>query len=251
MVAYYLFTFGIIVGSFVNVCIFRLTKDQDIIFTKSYCQKCKKKIPWYENIPLISYFFLLGRCSKCKNIISLQYPIVEFLSGIIFVYAYTYNSLTFDFLFIVLFYIALLIIFFTDFNEYLILDIITFPMFFIGIAISFYEINPFATSITDSFFGSICGFLILYLIRWFYLKYRGIEGMGLGDAKLLLFAGSWLGINSIIFILFISAVSALIIAIPVVIIKKNKNYPIPYGCFIVIASFLYSLVGDTLFKFLI
>ena len=123
-------------------------------------------------------------------------------------------------------------------------------MFFVGIAISFFQINPFSINIAESLMGSIVGFLILYLIRWFYLKYRGIEGMGLGDAKLLLFLGSWLGIKSIVFILLVSALSALIVAIPLVIIKKDKNFPIPYGCFIVFASFLYNLTGDTLFKFL-
>lgn len=250
MVASYLFAFGAIVGSFLNVCIFRLVKDQDIIFKKSFCRKCKKKISWYENIPIFSYLFLLGRCSQCKNFISLQYPIVELLTGAIFVHTYLYYGLTSDSLCVVLFYIALIIIFFTDLNEYLILDVITFPMFFVGIAISFFQINPFSINIAESLMGSIVGFLILYLIRWFYLKYRGIEGMGLGDAKLLLFLGSWFGIKSIIFILLASALSALIVAIPLVIIKKDKNFPIPYGCFIVFASFLYNLTGDTLFKFL-
>jgi leader peptidase (prepilin peptidase)/N-methyltransferase len=250
MVAFYLFVFGTIIGSFLNVCIFRLPKDQDIVVKKSSCQNCKKQIFWYENIPLISYLFLLGRCSKCKKFISAQYPIVELLTGFLFFHTHLHYGLSLETLFVVLFYIALIIIFFTDFNEYLILDIITLPMFALGIAISFFQINPFSIRIFESLIGSLVGFLILYLIRWFYLKFRGIEGMGLGDAKLLLFLGAWLGIKSIIFILLLSAVTALFVAIPIVVIKKNKNYPIPYGCFIVFASFLYPIIGDTLYKFL-
>ena len=193
---------------------------------------------------------MLGRCSGCKKFISTQYPVVELLTGFLFFHAHLRYGLSLEALFIVLFYIALIIIFFTDFNEYLILDIITLPMFALGVAISFLQINPFSINIFESLIGSLVGFLILYLIRWFYLKYKGIEGMGLGDAKLILFLGAWLGIKSIVFILLLSAVTALLVAIPLVIIKKNKNYPIPYGCFIVFASFLYPIIGDTLYKFL-
>jgi leader peptidase (prepilin peptidase)/N-methyltransferase len=251
VVAYlYLFLFGIIVGSFYNVCIYRLPEDQDIFLKRSFCRKCKQPIKWYHNIPLLGYLALLGKCSNCKKKISFQYPLVELITGLLFVYAYSLNGLSFFTGIIILFYSALLIIFFTDFNEYLILDVITLPLTALGIAISFFKQNPFEIGIIESLVGSAVGFSILYLIRWFYLKYRNIEGMGLGDAKLLLFLGSWLGIKSILFILLVSSISALIVAIPIVLITKNSKFPVPYGCFIVFSSIMYPLFGDTFYKLL-
>ena len=251
MVAYlYLFIFGTIIGSFYNVCIYRLPKDQDIFLKSSHCRECKQHIKWYYNIPLIGYLLLLGKCSSCKKKISFQYPLVELITGLLFVCAYSLNGLSFFTAITILFYSALLIIFFTDFNEYLILDVITFPFTIIGLGISLLQINPFAVTIVESLLGSIIGFSVLYLIRWFYLKYRNIEGMGLGDAKLLLFLGSWLGIKSILFVLLISSISALIVAIPTILITKNNRFPIPYGCFIVCSSGLYPLFEDTFYKLL-
>jgi len=251
VVAYlYLFLLGTIVGSFYNVCIYRLPKDQDIFLKSSSCRECKQPIKWYYNIPVLGYFALLGKCSHCKKKISPQYPLVEFVTGLLFVYIYSLNGLSFATGISILFYSALLIIFFTDLNEYLILDVITLPLTLVGITITLLGKNPFGVGIVESLMGSLIGFSILYLIRWFYLKYRNIEGMGLGDAKLLLFLGSWLGIKSILFILLTSSISALIVAIPIVLITKNSKFPVPYGCFIVFSSILYPLFGETFYKLL-
>ena len=247
----YLFLFGLIVGSFFNVCILRLPKDQDIFLKSSACPNCNNKLKWYHNIPLISFIFLAGKCHFCKKIINFQYPLVEIITAFIFVFSYSKFDLTLNALFFSIFLSSLVIIFFTDLNEYLILDIFTLPLSVMGFVLSALILNPFSVVIADSFAGLIIGFSVFYLIRWFFYKYKKIEGMGLGDAKLMMMIGAWLGLKSILFVMFFSSVAALIVAIPLTIIKKDKRYPIPYGCFITLAAFLYILIGDTFYKFLL
>ena len=247
----YLFLFGLIFGSFFNVCILRLPKDQDIFLKSSACPNCNNKLKWFHNIPLISFIFLAGKCHFCKKIISFQYPLVEILTATIFVFSYLKFGLTLNALFFSIFLSSLVVIFFTDLNEYLILDIFTLPLSVIGFILSALILNPFNVMVADSFAGLIIGFSVFYLIRWFFYKYKKIEGMGLGDAKLMIMIGAWLGLKSILFVMFFSSVTALIVAIPLTIIKKDKRYPIPYGCFITLAAYLYILIGDTLYKFLL
>ena len=247
----YLFLFGLIVGSFFNVCILRLPKDQDIFLKSSACPNCNNKLKWFHNIPLISFIFLAGKCHFCKKIISFQYPLVEILTATIFVFSYLKFGLTLNALFFSIFLSSLVIIFFTDLNEYLILDIFTLPLSVIGFILSALILNPFNVMVADSFAGLIIGFSVFYLIRWFFYKYKKIEGMGLGDAKLMMMIGAWLGLKSILFVMFFSSLTALIVAVPLTIIKKDKRYPIPYGCFITLAAYLYILIGDTLYKFLL
>jgi prepilin signal peptidase PulO-like enzyme (type II secretory pathway) len=246
----YLFLFGLILGSFLNVCIYRLPQDQDIFFKRSSCQNCHFQIRWFHNIPLISYLFLFGKCSNCKKQISLQYPFVELLSGLIFVYSYFEFGLTLKFYFFIIFASALLVIFFTDLNKYLILDIITIPVTVLGLVVTFFEQNPFQNNLLESVAGGLAGFGSFYLIRWSFLKIKKIEAMGFGDVKLMLMLGIWLGIKSILFIMLFSSITALMVAIPLTIIKKDKRYPIPYGCFITISSFLYMWLGDSFYKIL-
>ena len=247
----YLFLFGLIVGSFFNVCILRLPKDQDIFLKSSACLNCGNELKWFHNIPLFSFIFLMGKCFFCKKKISFQYPIVEIITAFIFVFSYLKFDLTLNALFFSIFLSSLVIIFFTDLNEYLILDIFTLPLSVIGFVLSVIKLNPFSVVIADSFAGLIIGFSVFYLIRWFFYKYKKIEGMGLGDAKLMMMIGAWLGLKSILFVMFFSSIAALIVAIPLTIIKKDKRYPIPYGCFITLAAFLYILIGDTFYKFLL
>jgi len=247
----YLFLFGLIVGSFFNVCILRLPKDQDIFLKSSACPNCNNKLKWFHNIPLISFIFLAGKCHFCKKIISFQYPLVEILTATIFVFSYLKFGLTLNALFFSIFLSSLVVIFFTDLNEYLILDIFTLTLSVVGFVLSALILNPFNVMVADSFAGLIIGFSVFYLIRWFFYKYKKIEGMGLGDAKLMMMIGAWLGLKSILFVMFFSSVTALIVAIPLTIIKKDKRYPIPYGCFITLAAYLYILIGDTLYKFLL
>ena len=249
MLTLLLFLIGSIFGSFYNVCIYRLPNDLDIISKNSFCVSCKYKIPFYLNIPIISYIFNFGKCRNCKSKISPSYLIVELLTAILFVYSFSLFGLSFKFLGFIIFYSSLIIIFFTDFKYYLILDKITYPLSVIGLIFSFFNLNPFNIDIVSSILGGVVGYLTIYIIRYLFFKIRKIEGMGLGDAKLFLMVGAWLGIKSIYLILASSAlVGAIVGSLIIFIYKKDKNFQIPYGCFIVIASALYPNLGSLFYN---
>ena len=243
------FVIGSIVGSFYNVCIYRIPNDLDVVSKSSFCTSCKYKIPFYLNIPIISYILNFGKCKNCKNKISISYLIVEVLTATLFVYAYMLYGISFNGLAIIIFYSGLLIIFFTDLKYYLILDKITIPLSIVGLVFTFFNFNPFNVDILSSLLGGAVGYLVIYIIRFLFFKIRKVEGMGLGDAKLFLMIGIWLGIKSIYLILASSAlVGAIVGSLIIYFYKKDKDFQIPYGCFIVIASALYPYLGSLFYN---
>ena len=246
-----LFIIGGIFGSFYNVCIYRLPNELDIVSKSSFCIHCKYKIPFYLNIPIISFILNLGKCKNCNGKISFSYFIVELLTAFLFVYSYNLFGLSFEFFGYIIFYSSLIIIFFTDLKYYLILDKITIPISLIGLFFVIIDLNPFNTNFYDSILGGIIGYLTIYIIRYIFFKIRKVEGMGLGDAKLFLMIGIWLGIKSIYLILASSALAGAIVgSIFIYIYKKDKNFQIPYGCFIVLASALYPKLGSLFYNLL-
>jgi len=243
------FVIGSIAGSFYNVCIYRLPNDLDVVSKSSFCTSCKYKIPFYLNIPIISYILNFGKCKNCKNKISISYLVVEVLTASLFVYAYMLYGISFNSLAFIIFYSGLLIIFFTDFKYYLILDKITIPLSIVGLVFTFFNFNPFDVDILSSLMGGAVGYLVIYIIRFLFFKIRKVEGMGLGDAKLFLMIGIWLGIKSIYLILASSAlVGAIVGSLIIYFYKKDKDFQIPYGCFIVIASALYPYLGSLFYN---
>jgi len=244
-----LFIIGSIFGSFYNVCIYRLPNDLDVISKRSFCTTCKYKIPFYLNVPIISYILNLGKCKNCKSNINISYLVVEILTAILFVYAYSLYGLNVKTLAYIIFYSGLLIIFFTDLKYYLILDKITIPLSVLGLIFTFFKHNPFDVNIFSSIIGGVIGYLIIYIIRFLFFKVRKVEGMGLGDAKLFLVVGIWLGVESIYLILASSAITGAIVgSLIIYLYKKDKNFQIPYGCFIVIASALYPYLGSVFYN---
>ena len=242
---------GLLIGSFINVIIARIVDDNDNIYRPSRCPSCKNNIPWHCNIPIFSFIFLKGKCRKCKLKISFIYPIVEILSAITFLICYLNYGLSLDFLFSTIFFLGLLIIFFTDFKYFLIFDSITLPMASIGIVITAFSLNPFNIRILDSIFGALIGYALIFSIRWLYFKIKKVEGMGLGDAKLFLALGAWLGFQSLLFILFVSSLLGSIYGYAYIFIaKKNKNVEIAYGCFIILAVVLYQFFSKSFYNFI-
>ena len=249
MLTFFLFLIGSIFGSFYNVCIYRFPNDLDVIAKKSFCTSCKYEIPFYLNIPIVSYIFNFGKCKNCKKKISISYFVVELTTACLFVYSYLSFGLSVKFFGYIIFYSSLIIIFFTDLKYYLILDKITLPVSLIGLVITYLNLNPFEINIMSSILGGLIGYSIIYIIRFLFFRIRKVEGMGLGDAKLFLMVGIWLGIKSIYLILASSAiVGALIGSIIIFFYKKDKNFQIPYGCFIVIASALYPEFGSLFYN---
>ncbi len=238
---------GAIWGSFANVCIYRLPKNKEIIIQSSFCPNCKKKIQWFDNIPILSFIFLSGRCRKCKKSISPRYLVVEFLGAISFLFIYLNFGLTITTLLLMILAIFCIIIFFIDLKYFIIPDSLTFPLMIIGFVKSF---DPnLNTSIfpnyINSLIGGIFGYLIIWLIIYFYKKIRRKEGMGLGDAKLLAAMGFWFGWAGIPFIIFISSSVALILTIPSLVNQTRKmSSKIPFGPHIIVGSILYILFSN-------
>ena len=245
------FLFGLIFGSFANVCIYRLPKSKSFIFGRSFCLKCKKIISWYDNIPLISYLNLNGKCRKCKEKIPTQYFIVELIAALsfLFIYMTSYSFLAQTVLaFLFLIY---LIIFFIDLKHYIIPDVLNFGLIFFAFIKNFFpDLNlNFTQNLEVSIIGGLVGYFSIWSIIQLYYLIKKIEGMGLGDAKLMAGIGLLFGWQSIPFILFVSAILGLLMVLPSLINKKrNLKTEIPFGPYIITAGVIYYCFGQFLYN---
>jgi len=240
---------GSIWGSFANVCIHRLPKEQSVVKGRSYCPSCEKEIKWFDNIPVISFIFLRAKCRNCKEKIKLTYFIVEILSIFSFFLIYYFFGLTITTLLLMILSIFFIIIFFIDLKHFIIPNELTFSLMVIGFIKSF-DPNLNQTifpNYINSLIGGISGYLIIWLIIFFYKKVRKKEGMGLGDAKLLAAIGFWFGWASIPFVLFFSSIIALISTLPSLIKEtKNLSSQIPFGPYIILATILFFVLKQNL-----
>jgi len=232
---------GALWGSFANVCIFRLPKEKGVVSGRSYCPKCKKKIVWYDNIPIISFFLLGGKCRKCKKSISIQYVIVEAINIVSFITIYYFFGISIITVLLMMLSISFLIIFFIDLEHFIIPNVLTFPMMIVGFLKSFDPNLPsLFPNYINSLIGGLFGYGVIWSIIYFYKQLRKKEGMGFGDAKLLAVVGFWFGWISIPFVLFLSSVLALLWVAPDLIKKSKKlTSQIPFGPYIILASILF------------
>ena len=248
----FLIIIGGLWGSFANVCIVRLPEDKGVVSGRSNCPKCKKQINWYDNIPIISYFILNGKCRKCKKPISFQYVVVELLSIVSFVTIYLIYGFSFTTLLLIIFSLGFIIIFFIDLKHFIIPDVITFPLMALGFIKSFIpNLDPLFPYYVLSLIGGVFGYGIIWGIIFFYKQVKKKEGMGLGDAKLLAVIGFWFGLDAVPFIIFLSSTIALISVAPDLIKKSKKmSTQIPFGPYIIAANLIFLLLEDKL-KFFI
>ncbi len=239
---------GGIFGSFANVCIYRLPIEQNVVFGRSFCPECKKKIAWFDNIPIISFIILKAKCRNCEFKISLNYFIVESLSILFFCVIFILFGISLTTLLLWLLYLSFVIIFFIDLKHFIIPNEITFPLMALGFVKSFDpNINSIFPNYLNSLIGGLIGYLIIYLIIFFYKYVRKKEGMGLGDAKLFAVIGFWFGWISIPFIIFLSSIIALISISPNLINKsKNISSEIPFGPYIIIATLVFVIFKNDL-----
>lgn len=222
------FLFGLAVGSFLNVLIYRLPRGISIINPGSFCPKCKTPIRWYENIPLFSFLFLGGRCSNCKGVISFQYPLVEFLSGLLFLWSFTKYHISLNLFFILLFFIFLIIVSGIDFTHQIIPDIFTLPGIFLGLAFQLIN-NNFLSGLIGMLFGSGLIFLLRFFGFWVYKK----EVMGMGDVLLVAVIGAYVGFPLIIPAIFIAALVGSICGIIYLLVThQGRDKSIPFGPFL-------------------
>lgn len=247
------FIFGSIVGSFLNVCIYRMPLGESIVWPRSHCPACKKKIPGYDNIPFLSYALLGGRCRFCKQRISPRYLVVELLTALLFVASYKRFGLSYDFFFYTLFICGLLIATFVDIKHRIIPDEISVGGLVIGFILSAVggtSLKPLAFSfgpILNSFLGIIVGGGSIYLTGFLFdliyfklLKKPPIQGetesMGGGDVKFLAMIGAFLGWQKALLTFFIAPFFG--VAIGVINLAVKKDHTIPYGPFLALGALL-------------
>ncbi len=260
---------GMCVGSFLNVVIYRLPKmmQQDwheqccelldiknedvtepqrinLVFPGSSCPACEHKITALENIPVISYLFLKGRCSSCNVKISLQYPIIEMFTGLATAYVAWHFGFSLQTLFAVFFTWALICLSVIDLEHSLLPDDITLPFMWLGLACNIFGVF---TDINSSLIGAMLGYAILWIIFISFKTVTGKEGMGYGDFKLLALLGAWLGWQSLPLIILLSSITASVIGLAMIIFKgRDKAAAFPFGPYLAIAGWITLIWGKEL-----
>lgn len=251
MIIVFLFILGTIVGSFMNVCIYRLPRKESIIKPASHCPSCGKALPWFDNIPVLSFLILRGRCRFCKGRISLRYVVVEILSGFICVLLFLRFGLTAKFF--ILWYLAcsLVVASFIDFRFHEIPDEITLPGIAIGLCLA--TLWPPLTggsgnfsSFLDSLVGIIVGGGSIYIVGFLGEFIFKKEAMGGGDVKLMAMIGAFLGWKLALFTFFLAPFFGSIVGI-VLKIKEGKNI-IPYGPHLSLAALVAVFYGEGILR---
>ena len=244
LIALYSLLVGLALGSFMNVCIYRIPLEKSIIRPSSSCPNCGKKIRFYDNIPLISYLLLLGRCRHCHHPISWRYPAVEALTGLLSLALFIRYGLSFQYLLFLLFAATLVTISFIDLDHQIIPDVMSIPGIVAGLAAAFIPGN---VSWFDSIIGIIGGGGTLFLVGLIYEKLTGKQGMGGGDVKLLAMIGAWMGWRSLPFVLLVSSLTGAIIG-SVFLLAAGKGYRvrIPFGPFLSLGALFYIFFGPQL-----
>ena len=238
--------FGLMIGSFLNVCIARLPAGESIVYPSSRCPKCRKPIAWHDNIPVIGYLMLKGKCRQCGAPIGVKYPIVEAVTSLCFVaqgvvYGDEWGLLAARLLFTA----RLIVLFGTDLETMRLPNVITYPGILIGLVLSAF-LPP---GIVASVLGAVLGAGIPGGIRWLWFRLKGVEAMGLGDVKMLAMIGAFLGWKQVWVVLFLASLSGAVIGIAILRSRKRSLASrLPFGTFLAVAAFLASLVGDALVR---
>ncbi|MZH04933.1 MAG: prepilin peptidase [Nitrospinae bacterium] len=234
-----LFFLGLAIGSFANVCIYRLPKKESIVFPKSHCPACSAPVRPLDNLPVLSYLILGGKCRDCKNRISAIYPSVEVITGLLLLAGYFQFGLSFDFLVYLVVAPALVIITAIDIEHQIIPDVITLPGIIFGLAAGSYSIGYF-----NSFMGFLVGGGLFYL-----LAVLSNGGMGGGDIKYIAAAGALVGWQKVLLIIFIGAFLGSFVGLfQIVVQKKSRKSLIPFGPFLAVATLITLFYGNLLLK---
>ncbi len=240
-------------GSFLNVCIWRLPEEKSIVHPRSHCPNCQKTIPWYDNIPLVSYFILRRRCRYCKSKISFRYFVVELLTASLFLFFYKKFGINPKFFIYSALFSSLIVATFIDFKYQIIPDVISVSGIILGIFLSlvFPQLHgrvSVLAALKDSLAGLLVGGLMIWLTGFFGKLVFKKEAMGFGDVKLMAMLGAFLGWKAVILTYFIAPFLGLVFGI--ISLLKTKSHYIPYGPFLSLASFAALVWGNKIWGLL-
>ena len=238
------FIFGVVVGSFLNVCICRLPLNESVVSPPSRCPQCNSSIRWFDNIPIISYLILGGKCRGCGKRISLQYPLVELLNGLLSLTLMFRFGPTLEFGVFFVFCSALVVVTFIDIAHQIIPDEISLPGIVLGFILSFFMKDP---GWRNSLMGILLGGGSLLFVAYAYYWLTKKDGMGGGDIKLLAMMGAFLGWISIPFIIFVSSLVGSVVGISLMSLRnQDSKLALPFGPYLAFSAVLYIFFGQDL-----
>ena len=259
--------FGLIIGSFLNVCIVRIPHKLSVSFPRSHCPKCKKLIPWNDNIPLLSYLLLGGRCRNCKKRISPRYPAVEAISGLVSVLLFLKFGPSIEWFIYLAFSGALLVLAIIDIDHRILPDAITLNGIWVGVLASLYLApqhplisrlfraagltitDPRLVAIAGSVLGIIVGGGLLWCVGEAYFRFRGVEGMGFGDVKMMAMVGAFLGAPLTLLTIMLGSLLGSIIGLVFIRLSgKTREYELPFGTFLGFSAIIAVLYGNALIQ---
>ena len=234
---------GLAVGSFLNVCIHRLPLKQSVVYPGSRCPSCGYELRWYDNLPVLSYAFLRGRCRSCGRGISLQYPLIEVVTAVIFLahwYAFGPTTLLAARL---VFGSALIVLFMIDLEHQILPDVITLPGIVIGLALSL-ALPPGPVM---SVLGVLLGGGLLWAIAELWFRLRNVEAMGFGDVKMLAMVGAWLGVKMVVMTFVLSSMMGGLVGVVLIASRRaDMATKVPFGTMLAVAALIASLYGGPL-----
>jgi leader peptidase (prepilin peptidase)/N-methyltransferase len=235
--------FGAVIGSFLNVCIHRLPRDQSIVWPGSRCPQCGHELAWYENVPVLSYAALRGRCRGCRAPISVRYPVVEAITAAAFAAAFWRYGPGVLFLQRVLLASLLILLFAIDLEHHLLPNAITLPGIAVGFGFSFFTQPGWFASLA----GAALGYGILYAIAEGYYRIRREEGLGGGDLKMLAMIGAFLGWKLTILTLIMASFAGSIVGLLLIATRRGgMKYALPFGTFLAVGAAVSAAVGSGL-----
>lgn len=251
-----IFLMGMCVGSFLNVCIYRIPLEKSIVFPSSECPNCNQKLSAIDMIPVLGYIILKGKCRYCKNPISARYPLVELLTGLIWLLIYSKYGLSIETAALVFLYTLLIPVVFIDLKYMIIPNGLVLAGLIGGIVLSLYHIfiSPFSLYESTLWYTPLLGMIsasgiLLFIAIIGFIIYKNDGAMGMGDVKLFIPIGMFLGWKLALFTLFLSIMLGGIISIFLLIFKiKDRKSAIPFGPFIVIATYITGLYGNQILK---
>jgi len=263
VIAAAIFLLGLVIGSFLNVCILRIPRQESVVLPPSHCPACNASIKPYDNIPVLSWLLLRGRCRKCRARISPMYPLVEFLTGLLFLACYLFFGLSTEFLKWSVFAALLVVLTITDIRERILPDKVNFLGLGLGLGLSLvtlpidgtalwlsrrmFDFPPplRALSFADAALGAAAASGLLWLVAEGYFRLRGREGMGLGDVKMMAMAGAFLGVQrALLTILLGSLLGSLIGAAVIAVGRKGADFELPFGTFLGAGALLVVFFGS-------
>jgi leader peptidase (prepilin peptidase)/N-methyltransferase len=233
--------FGLIVGSFLNVCIYRLPRKQSVNWPGSRCTSCDRPLSWYENVPVVSWVALRGRCRTCGERVSVIYPLVELITAGLFVAGYLIYGLTPLLAVRLAFACAMVVLFAIDLRHHLLPNVITVPGIVIGFALSLFLPPGWKSALI----GLVAGGGVLFAIAEGYYRLRGIEGLGMGDVKMLSMIGAFLGWKLMLVTLVLGSFAGSIIGLGVIALGRGgMKAALPFGTFLAVGALTAAVVGD-------